>query len=126
MSHGWMVAAYMVAGALVLAQWARAVWGSGALARLLRILAARQGMSSNVRLLLLCVPLVGAVAFVVGAMMFPGMPKTGVRITAWLLVALVVATVTTFVWSLVERWPLPRFLRDQLQRTVPERGAPRG
>ncbi|TWS18323.1 hypothetical protein FK268_24005, partial [Tsukamurella sputi] len=102
MSHGWMVAAYMVAGALVLAQWARAVWGSGALARLLRMLAARQGMSSNVRLLLLCVPLIGAVAFVVGAMMFPGMPKTGVRIAAWLLVALVVATVTTFVWSLVE------------------------
>ncbi|MDN5964037.1 MAG: hypothetical protein L0H81_05785 [Actinomyces sp.] len=121
MGQLWMAVTYGALGALLLVQWALAVWGSGALARILRRMVARSGPTPNIRFLLLFFPTLGAAGLLFGAMMVPGLPTATIRVVSWFFLASVASTVAAVVWSLVERWPLPRFLHDQLGREVPGR-----
>lgn len=103
-------------GTLLPVQWVLAVWGSGALARILRMVVGRSALTPSVRFVLLFFPKLEATVLVFGVMMLPGLPTAVIRSMSGLFLALVAA-----VWSLVERWPLPRFLLDQVARAAPGR-----
>lgn len=118
-----MAVTYVALGTLLLVQWVLAVWGSGALARILRMVVERSGLTPSVRFLLLFFPTLGATGLVFGAMMLPRLPTAVIRTMSGLFLALVASTLAAVVWSLVERWPLPRFLLDQVARAVPGRDA---